>query len=557
MSEKLLENVEAEVLSNLFEGSYSDNLAATMAYQNLYKDKKPLPQRYTTGVAGVAGRVISFLPKNAGRILMKYLYGILKINSKHMGKYMAKGENIMLYPLLVSENIDQSIVSKFCAMLQLERAEFVRQYFYNNNILNFETDDQIVKEFGTNFYESIDMFVNSFEELEINNEEELEEAFDALVECCFEAREEIEMLMENRSASSAPKSQDDVNKDNIEYHKMRQNSIHHSQKMDLDKRKFEWDIARQGAKDHQHKMNFDQRDKHHDSKLSFDAKQKFLDRLNQKREKAADRKHQIDMKKSDQKFQIQRDKENQKFQLQKDASDKEFQIQRDREKSNYLGRVGQLSVNDSNGGGAIWGSGLKLSTKDLMPISPTNINLFVNKTNGSESHQIVGIRYIPHRIPFTEMKVAFKYGIMNSRLAVRFIKMVTGDISIGNFLTKSDSRALSWELTKISTDKKAWNTALKESTHPVSILITKEEFDYICQNLVDLTKPERFKAFQKDVGMVDLIIVDTDAKEFIRLNAVDNYQMIHYDIRDALNANNKDLVINARIDQSKLRDEDY
>lgn len=545
----VLDNIDKAALKNLMESGYSASLANQIAQQELYKDKSRTSQ-YTTGTVGAIGNILGFLPKQSGAAVQKYIYKLFDVNSKSIGNQVATGSHVMKFPLLVSDSIDQSIVSKFCAMLQLERAEYIRIYFYNNEIINI-SDDSIAKEFNSRFYEDICYYVEAFEEMKISDVEELEEAFDVLVECCDELKEEYSNLIEARKMQNLPNNNNTFHNQRASYHKLRQNSIQHKEKMDLENRKLDWDVAKQGAKDYQNKMNFDQRERHHNDNIDqkdldrkFQAKQNFFNRLHQSKESKKQRSHQIAMQKDAQDFQ-------------KSMKDVEMAAQARRDKAQSMDR--QFTLNDPSNSGAMWGAGgLKLSSKDLMPINPTNINLIINKAyTGEESRSIVAIRYIPHKIPFNEMVVAFKYGINNSRLMQRFIKLLSGDISFGNFITKSDARALEWEFTKISTDKKAWHLGLKDSTQAVSIIITKQEFDHICKEIVDLSNPVNFKKFQKDIGMVDLIILDKDAKEFIRINALDNYQMLHYDIRDALNANNKDLVINARIDQSKLRDEEY
>lgn len=618
----VLDNIDKAALKNLMENGYSASLANQIAQQELYKDKSRTSQ-YTTGTVGAIGNILGFLPKQSGAAVQKYIYKLFDVNSKSIGNQVATGSHVMKFPLLVSDSIDQSIVSKFCAMLQLERAEYIRIYFYNNEIINI-SDDSIAKEFNSRFYEDICYYVEAFEEMNISDVEELEEAFDVLVECCDELKEEYSSLIEsysNHYVRTTPTSSKDLN----DYY-LRQ-SAHNFKVYDAKKK---YQLSRETLKDHetqrkwadrqrikneifnareaqkkrvhdfslqkdaqtftakqndlnrkhqsdenelqrQHQSGENALNREHTSKekdldRKHQAKQNFFSRLHQSRENSKNRKQQASMQKDAQKHQSKEAEKQRAHQekMQKDAQafqksmkDAEMAAQAKRDKAQSMDR--QFTLNDPSNSGAMWGAGgLKLSSKDLMPINPTNINLVVNKAyTGEESRSIIAIRYIPHKIPFNEMVVAFKYGINNSRLMQRFIKLLSGDISFGNFITKSDARALEWEFTKISTDKKAWHLGLKDSTQAVSIIITKQEFDHICKEIVDLSNPVNFKKFQKDIGMVDLIILDKDAKEFIRINALDNYQMLHYDIRDALNANNKDLVINARIDQSKLRDEEY
>lgn len=556
----VLDNIDKAALKNLMESGYSASLANQIAQQELYKDKSKTSQ-YTTGTVGAIGNILGFLPKQTGAALQKYVYKLFDVNSKSIGNQVATGSHVMKFPLLVSDSIDQSIVSKFCAMLQLERAEYIRIYFYNNEIINI-SDDSIAKEFNSRFYEDICYYVEAFEEMNISDVEELEEAFDVLVECCEELKEEYSSLIEARNIQNLPNNNNAFHNQRASYHKLRQNHIQHKEKMELDKRKFDWDVAKQGAKDNQWKQDHDQKASQHADNITqkdldrkHQAKQNFYNRLHQSRENSKNKDFHSKEAEKQRAHQEKMQKDAQAFQ--KSMKDAEMAAQAKRDKAQSMDR--QFTLNDQSNSDAMWGAGgLKLSSKDLMPINPTNINLVVNKAyTGEESRSIVAIRYIPHKIPFNEIVIAFKYGINNSRLMQRFVKLLSGDISFGNFITKSDARALEWEFTKISTDKKAWHLGLKDSTQAVSMIITKQEFDHICKEVVDLSNPVNFKKFQKDIGMIDLIILDKDAKEFIRINAVDNYQMLHYDIRDALNANNKDLVINARIDQSKLRDEEY
>ncbi len=96
---------------------------------------------------------------------------------------------------------------------------------------------------------------------------------------------------------------------------------------------------------------------------------------------------------------------------------------------------------------------------------------------------------------------------------------------------------------------------MKDSTHAVTMIMSKREFDKLCEEVVDLTKPSNFKHFQKDIGYLDLIVLDPDKAEFIRMNASDNFEMVHYNIREALTAQNKDIVIKTKIEASKFHDE--
>lgn len=309
----------------------------------------------------------------------KLFNATFRINSKNAGSYISRGANILKFPLLATDGIDQSVVTRFCMLLQQEKAENIRTYFYNENVTLGINPGDVSNEFSSRFYE--------------NKEEKIEE---------------------------------------VELHRV-------------------------------------------DSKSLVEKP-------------------------------------------------------------------------------------LKLG-KDFMPISPTMISVAITQNfsytnNNKNVFQILGIKYIPHRIPFNEIKVSFKYGALNSRYLFRFIKWLKGDINFGDMLHGRDRETLNSELTKIALGKKSWSAALKDSTHAVSMLITIDEYNEICRDVVDLDKPTNFKHFQKDVGLLDLIIVDPYAKLFYRINATDNYNKIRHDMRDALNASNKEVVIKTKFEASALNDVD-
>ena len=88
------------------------------------------------------------------------------------------------------------------------------------------------------------------------------------------------------------------------------------------------------------------------------------------------------------------------------------------------------------------------------------------------------------------------------------------------------------------------------------MIMSKEEFDNLNESVTDLSKPANFKNFQKDIGLLDLIVIDRNAQEFLRINSADNYQPIRHDMREALNSYSKDIVINTKIEASNFHDED-
>lgn len=454
---------------------------------HLYKDRPYTP---TEKVFGAFMAILTAAPKAFLLVFNKLLFRTFRINSKLSGNHIAKGENIMKFPLLASASIDQSVISKFCAMLQTERAEYIRTYFYNHDLILGYSDSSIAKEFGSGFYESVEEKINEFENKDFETEELKEEALNKLIE---------ELVSLKESFRDKLKSVKNAGAKVYDNYKRFNRALNNLSTPDAIRR------------DSYFKKN------PHASGLVRDA-------ISFKRDVYRDeRKHNFDMKKE-------------KFK--KTAS-----------------RLDQLDINSNNS--SLFGNGLKVPTKDLMPINPTMVNIVINKKfTGDQNFQIVGIRYIPHSIPTQEIFTAFKFNMLNSRVIFRFIKYLEGDITFGNFLTGSDKKALNEYMTKIAANNKEWNLGLKQSTQAVTMIITKTEFEYICENIADLKNPTTFKSFQKDVGMLDLIVLDKESKQFYRINAADNYQLIKYDMRDALNANNKDLVINARIDQSKLSDED-
>lgn len=491
--------------------------------------------------------LLMLLPHACSHIFKKYFYRLFNINSKHAGSYISNGNNILKFPLLVSSKIDQSVVSKFCALLQQEKGEYIRTYFFNNDFFLGYDHKSLAKEFDSKFYESVDNYINAYLDLETDNLEENSKYFDALVERVSELAEAVSPTYIYPKSYPSYDDEIEVQKFNA---KQQQDAEIANMKNDIEKEKLELQRIN-------HEKDYNQRASQHIDKMTQSD--------NQHREKLDARAKEFETSRSDNAQsaalshyrQQQRDDIAHMRQLHRDAIMHDRQLERDRKQKDYIGKSDQFTMNDPSRNGSIFGSnGLKLSSKDLMPISPTMVNLVVNKRlTGEQNYQIVGIRYIPHSIPFNEIKVAFKYGTKNSRFITRFLSMLSGNLNVFDLFVKSDQRALAQEFTKISTDKKAWNLGLKDSTHAVTMIITKDEFDDICANIADISNPTKFKYFQKDIGLLDLIILDKDAKEFTRINAFDNYQPIKHDIREALSANGRDLVINARIDANRLSDE--
>ena len=97
-----------------------------------------------------------------------------------------------------------------------------------------------------------------------------------------------------------------------------------------------------------------------------------------------------------------------------------------------------------------------------MPIAPVMVTVGTNSFLSDDyNEQILGIRYIPHRIPFNEIKVAFKFGTLNSRVLMRLIKLFKGDLTFGDWLSDRDKKALNYAMTKIAVGDKLGNKALK------------------------------------------------------------------------------------------------
>lgn len=344
--------------------------------------------------SGIVIGLFTAIPKALFKVLNTLLVRTFNINRKKAGKYLTQGANIIKFPLLATESIDQSLVNKFCALLQSEKAENIRTFFHNHDLTLGYANHNVAKEFDPGFYKEH-----------------------------FENNGEGEMLSELV-----------MNKEKITKKVMTDTPVH---------------------------------------KNPFDGK------------------------------------------------------------------------------------ALKLPSKDLMPIAPVMITIATNAFLSDDyNEQILGVRYIPHRIPFNEIKVAFKYGALNNRFLLRLIKLMQGDLTFGDWLTNKDKKALNFVMTKIAVGDKSWSKALKDSTHAVTMIMSKEEFDHIKENIVDLSKPINFKNFQKDIGMLDLIIVDRNSQEFIRINSSDNYTPVKHDMREALNAYSKDIVINTKIEASNFHDED-
>lgn len=363
------------------QSSYKDS----MMYRALDKSGGGVESTVFSALLGV----LTFLPKVMVSLFSKFFYRIFNVNSKISGSYITNGKTILKFPLICTESIDQSIVNKFCAMLQIEKAENIRTFFFNHNLHLGYAPEDLAHEFSSGFYKEDE----ELSEVSVYNGKDLK-------------RGDFEIT----------------------------NSLYNSKK----------------------------------------------------------EKHEI----------------------------------------------------------------LKISSQELMPINPTIIHIAANKQFSSERvFSALGIRYIPHRVPFHEMPIAFKYGALNSRVILRFIKWMKSDITFGDFLFGKDKEALNEMFTKVVLDKKSWNKAMKDSTHAVTLIMSKREFDKLCEEVVDLTKPSNFKHFQKDIGYLDLIVLDPDKAEFIRMNASDNYEMVHYNIREALTAQNKDIVIKTKIEASKFHDE--
>ena len=345
-------------------------------------------------VSGAVIGLLTSIPKALFKVLNTLFVRTFNINRKKAGSYISNGSFVIKFPILATESIDQSIVSKFCAMLQTEKAENIRIFFYNHDLTLGYANHNLAKEFDPGFYKEHE-----------------------------ENSESGEML----------------------------------------------------------------------SELVFSK-----DRLSKK----------------------------------VDGNSSTF-------KNPYEGKA------------------LKLPTKDLMPIAPVIVTVGTNSFLGDEyNEQILGIRYIPHRIPFNEIKVAFKFGTLNSRVLMRLIKLFKGDLTFGDWLSDRDKKALNYAMTKIAVGDKSWNKALKDSSHAVTMIMSKEEFDNLNESVTDLSKPANFKNFQKDIGLLDLIVIDRNAQEFLRINSADNYQPIRHDMREALNSYSKDIVINTKIEASNFHDED-
>lgn len=417
-------------------------------------------------------------------------------NAKKLGVYMNEKANVLKFPLLATESIDQNIVSKFCHMLQQERAIHVRTFLYNNELKLEHDESKLAKELDSGFYKES----ASFEGQEI-----LTESFQKYL-----------------AANGLQASQ-----------------LTQAQLVGLHKG-YQAANAQQQANQ---RLSTQQQNQISKLQNAATAMQGNIDDLNSK---LADKSHDQALR----------------------AADLHNKGLIDRAK--YLGMRNDPLLNTN----------LQLGAKDLMPVAPQMIEVQVLNANKDQfkqyRFQILGIRYIPHMIPFNEMKVAFKYGILNSRIISRFLKLLAGDISGYNFFTGNDRKQFMSTLTKIASNKKTWFAGLKDSTQAVTIMMSKSEFDTICNEVVDFYKhpntqslmskfdqvkefqPRTFMLFERTVakpGSLDLIILDKDAKCFYRINAADGYQMVRYDIRDALNAEEKSLVINTTIEASKLRQE--
>lgn len=551
-------------MEKLKEDFIDDSMLAGYKINQLYRGQ-------TTGqkISSAALSLMMLLPNACTYILKKYFYRLFSINSRNAGHYITTGNNILKFPLLVSNKIDQNVVSKFCALLQQEKAEYIRTYFFNNDFFLGYDHKSLAKEFDTKFYESVDNYIQAYLDLETDDLEENNKYFDALVEKISELTEAItpHLVTDHPDYYDDDTGETALKIDTFNA-KAKQDAAIANMKNELELKKLE--LQRQNSdrdynqRQQHHDAKMDQSDKHHGEKIGIE-KEKISQADKHHKEKLDQQAQQHEQNRKDNAQsaalaharQMQRDDISHARQLQRDALMHKRQLERDRLQKDYIGKGDQFTLNDPSRSGSLFGAGgLKLSSKDLMPISPTMVNLVINKRITGEQHlQIVGVRYIPHAIPYYEMKVAFKYGAKNSRIINRFLQVLSGNLSLFSLFTKSDARALAQEFTKISVDKKAWNLGLKDSTHAVTMIITKEEYNDLCANVVDLNEPAKFKYLQKDVGLLDLIILDKDAKEFVRINAFDNYQPIKHDIREALSANGRDLVINARIDANKLSDE--
>ena len=90
----------------------------TMMYKAMDKGSGGVESTVFSALVGV----LTFLPKAIVSLFSKFFYRIFNVNSKISGSYITNGKTILKFPLICTESIDQSIVNKFCAMLQIEKS---------------------------------------------------------------------------------------------------------------------------------------------------------------------------------------------------------------------------------------------------------------------------------------------------------------------------------------------------------------------------------------------------------------------------------------------------
>lgn len=379
--------------------------------------------------------------------LYVYLSSLFTDNNKKLSSFLYRGDNIMQFPLLASDKFGPDIIGRFCGMLQIEKAENIRSFFYNHSFFLAKPPSELKKEFSSKYFEEAETLLNVYKSQNITDPYILVEN-NALLTL------ELKALEEKYSAKSSGLYLTESFSDYTSYITEKFNSLN----------------------------------------------QKLL------------------------------------------------------EDDSFGGN--SRGFNPSQVGGVVYKNNIKFSKSAMQPIAPTMVNVEINLKAKKKVYQIIGVRYIPQTLNFQEMLIAFKNGFNNSTIVSRFLQYLNNNITFADFLLNRDKAALNRELTKISCGDKSWAEGLKQSTQAVSVLVTQAEFDELCDNVINLNNPQAFKHFEKHIGLLDLIIMDIEAKSFTRINARDNYSKIRYDAKKELAPENRDIVIKTKIDYSKLRDED-
>jgi hypothetical protein len=176
-----------------------------------------------------------------------------------------------------------------------------------------------------------------------------------------------------------------------------------------------------------------------------------------------------------------------------------------------------------------------LSTKFNATFIKISLNLGGVEEEEKGKHTIfVGIKYNSHFLPADELKSVFKYKVYNSKVLLNLIKVVKGEKSIRSLLFNSDQHKLESTFVKIM--GKSWPERLEKSSYPASMLITSELAYSMKDDAIDFYDANEYKNLVKDIGLLDMIILNQGAKYFDTFTSSDSsYQ--RFNVKKLLDPN--------------------